>query len=414
MFNNLSNCEITVNNYSNSLPPPPPNNNNKRKNNTKPLESFGFKRQSAETPAESIIQSNWDLVLAEKKQTDNNNNNNNKVETDEIKRNSPNSMQITMDSQISIKPARNKMDWLRFPHLVKIIHKYTQKFEFNYRKAAEYCNFHFSDLFLDYPISFATIQTWYIENPELKTSNAHLNCNQAVVPQKKVLKQSIFQLLEAFESNLARKTAGKPRIFASHLYLETEICNMIAIQRKRGTPINSIIARNLIFGLLQARQFEKLEQFGGKFKCSRSWVRKFLAEYCWLTYRRSTNAAQKLPNDAESQCEAMVERIAILAEKYAIPADLLVNCGQTGLHYIPKSRYTYAPKGARDVSVVGEEDKRQFTAVAAVSASNELLPMQLVYPGKPTSTRALPELEFRNSWKMKDLTFVRQFLIGPH
>jgi hypothetical protein len=48
MFNNISNCEITVNNYSNPSPSDN-NNNNSKRNASRPLESFpGFKRQSVD------------------------------------------------------------------------------------------------------------------------------------------------------------------------------------------------------------------------------------------------------------------------------------------------------------------------------------------------------------------------------
>jgi hypothetical protein len=393
----------------------------KRKLPMNSLESFGFKRKTGELSRDNIIELNWATESAEIERNNSNKNNNrsnntnssqnNNNDSTEINENklqfgsvTTNSVKVSVDNnQITIKPAGKRFDWLRFPHLIKIIHETVHKFDFSFRKAADYCNYTHSNVFLDNPIAFSTIQGWYEENPISKaTSNTYFNQNLGKTP-KFVLKSSIISNLEYQETTFKRPNAGAPRILAQHLFLETKICEMLAFQRNNGTPINSIIAQNLILGILRAYNFPKLVEFGGTFRCSRQWVRKFLQEYCWLTYRRSTNAAQKLPVNAEDQCEWMVQRIAILAQQYSIPPALLVNCDQTGLHYIPKSRYTYNSKGSKDVSVVGEEDKRQFTAVVAVSADNELLPMQLIYPGKPTSARALPETTCRQP--LADLGF---------
>jgi len=383
---------------------------NKRKFVMNNLESFGFKRKQVDQTKFDVIEANWKLENTEIQTVS--------VKSNEKSSNSslicangdgfgenpnPNSVISFNNNEITIRAAGRRFDWLRFPHLLKLIHETVIKHKFSFRKAADYCNFNYISLFLDNPICPSTIQGWYEPNPALKAaSKADFNCNFTEIPRF-ALKSSVINCLQRQETTLARPDTGRPRILAAHLHLETAICQMIASQRKHGTPINSIIAQNLILGLLRARKFEKLVEFGGEFKCSRRWVRRFLQEYCWLTYRRSTNAAQKLPTNAEEQCEWMVQRIAILAEKYSIPPALLVNCDQTGLHYIPKSRYTYNPKGSQDVSVVGEEDKRQFTAVVAVSATNELLPVQCIYPGKHTSIKALPAIESRKP--LEDIGF---------
>ncbi|KAJ7083055.1 hypothetical protein B0H15DRAFT_760336, partial [Mycena belliarum] len=64
---------------------------------------------------------------------------------------------------------------------------------------------------------------------------------------------------------------------------------------------------------------------------------------------------------------------------------------QTGVVYLPGARMTYAPRGSKQVGLIGNEEKRAFTTLLAVSAAGDLLPPQCVYEGKtdrstPSST----------------------------
>ncbi|KAJ7150104.1 hypothetical protein C8R43DRAFT_822290, partial [Mycena crocata] len=55
---------------------------------------------------------------------------------------------------------------------------------------------------------------------------------------------------------------------------------------------------------------------------------------------------------------------------------------QTGVIYLPGSRMTYAPRGSKQVGLIGNEEKRAFTALLGVSAAGNRLPIQCVYEGK--------------------------------
>lgn len=79
-----------------------------------------------------------------------------------------------------------------------------------------------------------------------------------------------------------------------------------------------------------------------------------------------------------------------------IPADLIINFGQTGLHFVPISEWTMEAEGTKRVEVAGEDDKRQLTAVLAGSMAGEFLPPQLIYQGK--TSQCLPCVEFPDEW----------------
>ena len=60
------------------------------------------------------------------------------------------------------------------------------------------------------------------------------------------------------------------------------------------------------------------------------------------------------------------------------------------MQLVPKTRYVYDDIGTKSVPTLGNDDKRQITAVVASSADGDLLPLQLIYQGK--SDRCHPQL----------------------
>jgi hypothetical protein len=115
--------------------------------------------------------------------------------------------------------------------------------------------------------------------------------------------------------------------------------------------------------------------------------------------RKATKAAQKLPADAEDQCENAFLRRAWTIKDHRIPAELVINADQTGVVYLPGSRMTYAPRGSKQVGLIGNEEKRAFTTLLGVSAAGNLLPPHCVYEGK--TSRSTPS-EFATSRKECD------------
>ena len=64
-----------------------------------------------------------------------------------------------------------------------------------------------------------------------------------------------------------------------------------------------------------------------------------------------------------------------------IPESLIINWDQTGLSIVPIEDWTME-KGAKIVPIAHSDDKRQLTAVLAITAADEYLPPQLLYQGK--------------------------------
>lgn len=96
-----------------------------------------------------------------------------------------------------------------------------------------------------------------------------------------------------------------------------------------------------------------------------------------MSCRKVTTGAQKLPADWEEMQSLFVKRLAVLVYLYNVPAGLVLNMDQTGLHLVPASNYTRAKIGSKDVSCIGFDHKSQVTLVPALTADGDLLPFQV-------------------------------------
>ncbi|KAJ7035960.1 hypothetical protein C8F04DRAFT_879855, partial [Mycena alexandri] len=98
--------------------------------------------------------------------------------------------------------------------------------------------------------------------------------------------------------------------------------------------------------------------------------------------RRTTKAAQKLPDNYEKILEEAFFRQAHVICDYAVPAGLRVNTDQTQIVYQQGTGSTWTQRGAKQVASVGKDEKRAFTLVPSISASGRILATQAVFSGK--------------------------------
>ena len=65
------------------------------------------------------------------------------------------------------------------------------------------------------------------------------------------------------------------------------------------------------------------------------------------------------------------------------------NADQTGVTLVPSgNERTYDVKGGKDVSVIGSEEKRAFTACLGSAADGNILRFQSIWKGKTTNSLA--------------------------
>jgi hypothetical protein len=165
------------------------------------------------------------------------------------------------------------------------------------------------------------------------------------------------------------------------------IRSRLIVLRDASSPITLVTVRGIFVATIldmAPEVFEKVADDGSLFRCSDTYLRRWLHETMRWTQRRATRAAQKLPNNWEDVCEKSFLRLAQDIKELDIPPQLYVNSDQTQVTYSQGSGMTYAITGAKQVSVVGEEEKRAFTVMTSVSNSGVLLPFQAIYVGKST------------------------------
>jgi len=152
--------------------------------------------------------------------------------------------------------------------------------------------------------------------------------------------------------------------------------------------------------------FTRVMKDGSRFKCSDSFVRKYLRNKLGWSERHATRAAQKLPENHQEILTNSFLREAYIIRDHAIPDALRVNTDQTQTVYQQGTKATWNKKGAKQVSTVGQDEKWAFTLIPSISASGVLLPMQAIYMGKtmiscPTSKSPLHDEAMELGFKLE-------------
>jgi hypothetical protein len=154
--------------------------------------------------------------------------------------------------------------------------------------------------------------------------------------------------------------------------------------RDAAAPITLVTVRGVVVATILKMApeiFEKQSKDGSTFRCSNSFLRHWLHGTMLWSEQRATRAAHKLPEDWESLCLRALLCIAYGIKEEDIPAELFINSDQTQVIYAQGSKLTWTKTGSRQVTVIGEDEKRVFTVVVSVSNSGELLPFQAIYQG---------------------------------
>ena len=130
------------------------------------------------------------------------------------------------------------------------------------------------------------------------------------------------------------------------------------------------------------------------FHCRETFVRNFLQEKMGWSLRRSTRPGKKVPDGVTYILSNAFFRLVHTISENSVAIGLTVNTDQTMVTYAAGASETYAPKGSKQVEVVGKDEKRGFTAVVGISMSGEVLPFQAIFSG--TTVRSLPSPKARD------------------
>jgi hypothetical protein len=193
------------------------------------------------------------------------------------------------------------------------------------------------------------------------------------------------KLLPKFSAVVAQGTRaargpGRTRVLQGHPEVEDEVKRVLSVMRDRGAVVNVCVIRLVMRLVIQNKEPRLLAEL----TLSRSFISMWAREQMQYSWRVRTTPASKLPDDWRDKGVEMAKRIAFFMQTYKVHPSLVINMDQTGVHLAPVDSRTYDCRGAKDVKLIGAEDKRQITVCIASSLDGDLLPPQLIFQGKTT------------------------------
>ena len=141
---------------------------------------------------------------------------------------------------------------------------------------------------------------------------------------------------------------------------------------------------------------KELKQYGGSIVTERSWAKSLLTRMKFTKCKGSTAAKLPLAEFENIKKYSYLEKIKAFVVDHGIVPQMVINWDQTALRLVPHSDWTMEERGTKKITIKGLDDKREITALLAITLSRELLPPQLLYQGK--SDRCHPDVNFPCDW----------------
>ncbi|RDB20753.1 hypothetical protein Hypma_012086, partial [Hypsizygus marmoreus] len=164
----------------------------------------------------------------------------------------------------------------------------------------------------------------------------------------------------------------------------TEILKFLQGLRDASVALTLNTIRGLLIAHLEHRTpqiFKDPSPDGSLFRCSESFVAKFIARSLGWSIRRSTCAGRKIPVNAEEILLQAFLRMAYVIKDHRIPSELIANSDQTQMTLAQGCHMTYAKTGSTQVSTVGSEEKRAITVMVTLTNDGIILPFQTIHKG---------------------------------
>jgi hypothetical protein len=163
------------------------------------------------------------------------------------------------------------------------------------------------------------------------------------------------------KGNLPLTTATPPSILSKYPDVTKAIIEDLCALRTVGVALDTMRCCGIIIARLTVscpEIFEATAKDGSSFRCSESWVKKFVHQNLNWSFRQATRAAQKTPSNADQLCLDQFYRLTLTIRDCAIfDASFYVNIDQTNIVYQPTNTATYQDIGSKQVAVIGQEEK---------------------------------------------------------
>ena len=178
-------------------------------------------------------------------------------------------------------------------------------------------------------------------------------------------------------TSLPTKHQGRPLLFGKEI--DSAVQNVIEGLRRNKAVVNTRIVMAVGEGVIRARDPVKLH--ATEHMITKGWAKSILKRM-GFSKRKGTNAGKVTVAHFEQVKECFMADITAEVMMKEIPDGLIVNWDQTPLHIVPTGNWTMHRRGEKVIPLSNLDDKRQITAVLAVSINGDYLPPQLIYQGK--------------------------------
>uniref|UniRef100_A0A914VVG8 DDE-1 domain-containing protein n=1 Tax=Plectus sambesii TaxID=2011161 RepID=A0A914VVG8_9BILA len=186
---------------------------------------------------------------------------------------------------------------------------------------------------------------------------------------------------------------GRPLLLGKEI--DDKIQQHLHRLRSQGGTVNGAVVNAVTRVYLKKMDRARYQLEGEEILSKRSFFQSLMRRMGFVK-QKGTKAAKTLPRNFDELRQNFFTKIGSLVKAHEISDQLVVNFDQTGISIVPTSSYTVEKEGARQVPVIGKDDKRQITVVFAVSLAGELLPPQLIYGGKTDACH--PKYRFLHNW----------------
>ena len=192
---------------------------------------------------------------------------------------------------------------------------------------------------------------------------------------------------------LPKMTAGRPLLLGKDL--DSSVQAYITALRKVGGVVNTTVVIGAAEGIVSAKNPGLLAKHGGHIEITKSWVQSLFQRMGYVK-RKGSNAGKVTVTHFEEAKEIFLVDIVAEVIMNDIPSQLIFNWDQTAIHYVSTGQWTMHKAGEKIIPIANSDDKRQITAVLAVTMNGDYFPPQSIYQGK--TTRCHPAVSFPNEW----------------
>ena len=168
--------------------------------------------------------------------------------------------------------------------------------------------------------------------------------------------------------------------------------------RAAGGVTNRKQILNIAMGVVRANNPNALTEFDGILDLTDGRARDVLKQLKWSKHKGTTSKVDPSPQFLAEEKFTFQRTISTAILENEISAPFFVNLDQAPLSYVSPGKFAFSFKGAKNVPIIGVDDKRQITATFAISLTGKFFSIQLIYKGK--TKRSVPKFKFPSTFSL--------------